>query len=352
VRRWRLTLCAGALQLGLATACELSKSSPLEPVPGKLPGDGSAPRACLAEHHPILFQSTRGASGLALQLFALKADGTDPQRLSQDGNHYRSVWSPDGRTIAFRHTAFSTTMDLASEIVLLSSDSGERVTLFEDESTIKTSAYFYRPDGPSWSPDGQRLAFATQSGRGSFWVWIMERSGGQPYPLMSDLESPHYDPSFAPDAPDRLAYVAEVDGAQDIWTVDVADPTQRSNLTQGRFRRPRSPSWSPDGARLAFSSLEDDSPMEEIFILELATGASSRLDGGGGPAFTPVWSPDGESLLVASGRAQPGETEPNGSADLWRVWLSDSNPAEPLTHHEGTNAGPAWYRGGRCDGAQ
>lgn len=343
--RW----CAGTLLLLLLTACDLGKSSPHED-PGNS-NDGGAPRSCLAEQRPILFQSTRGASGLALQLFAMKTDGTDPLRISQDGNHYRSAWSPDGRVIAFRHTPAATGLTVVpSELVLLAPDSGERVTLFEDESSPKLLAYYYRPDGPSWSPDGRRLAFATESGRGSLWIWLMLRSGGQSYPLLSDLEAPHYDPSFAPNSPDRLAYVAELDGGQDIWVVDVAEPTRRQNLTQGRFSRPRSPSWSPDGSRLAFSSLEDDSPVEEIFVLDVASGTTIRLDGGGGPAFTPVWSPDGASLLVASGRPQPGETEPVNSADLWRVWPDDSNPAEPLTHREGSNAGPAWYGGEHCGG--
>jgi Tol biopolymer transport system component len=352
VERLRLTRrCAGVLHVLLLSACEVGKSSPLEPEPGNGPNDGDAPRACLAEQHPILFQSTRGASGFVLQLFAMKADGTDPIRVSQDGNHYRSAWSPDGRVIAFRHTGASAGLTVVpSELVLLAPDSGERVTLFEDESSPKFSAYYYRPDGPSWSPDGRRLAFATESGRGSLWIWLLSRSGGQSYPLMSDLQAPHYDPSFAPGAPERLAYVADIDGSQDVWVVDVAEPTQRQNLTQGRFSRPRSPSWSPDGTRLAFSSLQDDSPVEEIFILDVASGAATRLGGGGGPAFTPVWSPDGRSLLVASRRPLPGETEPLDSADIWRVWLSDSNPAEPLTHHEGSNAGPAWYGGDHCGG--
>ena len=63
-------------------------------------------------------------------------------------------------------------------------------------------------------------------------------------------------------------------------------------------------SLSPDEKRLAMMINDPSGAGASIWIMELVTGASSRLTSGSGVAFTPVWSPDSDGILFAKGTEQ------------------------------------------------
>jgi Tol biopolymer transport system component len=60
-------------------------------------------------------------------------------------------------------------------------------------------------------------------------------------------------------------------------------------------------SLSPDERRLAIMQSDPSGAGSSIWIMELATLASSKLTGGSGFAFTPVWSPDASEVLFSTG---------------------------------------------------
>ncbi len=70
----------------------------------------------------------------------------------------------------------------------------------------------------------------------------------------------------------------------ELWAVD-ADGSNRDRLLD---RRVGYPAWSPDGTRIALE-LRDD---EHIAVFDIATGAVTDL----GPGYVPRWSPDGTRL--------------------------------------------------------
>lgn len=61
---------------------------------------------------------------------------------------------------------------------------------------------------------------------------------------------------------------------------------------------PGPPSWSPDGTRLAFSSIGGTE--SNIYVLEIGDDAPTQITDSDVPAYDPDWSPDGESLVFAS----------------------------------------------------
>jgi Tol biopolymer transport system component len=61
------------------------------------------------------------------------------------------------------------------------------------------------------------------------------------------------------------------------------------------------PSWSPDGARIAFASAERGGSWD-IFALELASGNVATLVASPGVDAHPVWSPDGRQVAYLSNR--------------------------------------------------
>ena len=58
-----------------------------------------------------------------------------------------------------------------------------------------------------------------------------------------------------------------------------------------------SPSWSPDGKKVAYVSFEDRKPV--IYVHELATGKRIMLSNQKGNNSAPAWTPDGKQLAIS-----------------------------------------------------
>ncbi len=58
-----------------------------------------------------------------------------------------------------------------------------------------------------------------------------------------------------------------------------------------------SPSWSPDGKKVAYVSFEDRKPV--IYVHELATGKRVMLSNQKGNNSAPAWTPDGKQLAIS-----------------------------------------------------
>lgn len=231
----------------------------------------------------------------------------------------------------------------------MGADGSGMISLFvEHDSPVDFSGYV-RPDGPSWSPDGDSLAYAAQE-EGQWAVWLIARSGGQRRRAFPDLDASHADPSFAPVSPVRVAYVAEIDGAQDVWIADLDGGGARENATQGRVGLPRSPRWSADGNRLVFTAHAPSlASGEEVYVLDVDASELRQVTDDGAVAMDPCFSPDGQSVLFTSARSDPDAATPSQSIDLWRIDLDGAQPAQRITQGPGANFGADWYGGPACE---
>ena len=101
---------------------------------------------------------------------------------------------------------------------------------------------------PAWSPDGTRIAFASnRSGR--YQLWLVGSSGGTPELLTTPgrARAPDWSPTG-----NRLAYTGIVGAASDVWMVSLDGFTHRRLTSAPAFDG--RPNWSPDGRRLTFVS--------------------------------------------------------------------------------------------------
>jgi TolB protein len=110
-----------------------------------------------------------GRTGLP-QIYTMDADGTNPQRITDQGYAVSPSWSPNGQFLAFawiRH--YGPGAPGASDIYVLDVVSRQFVQLTHDAG---------RNDFPSWSPDNRHIVF--QSNRaGGEQIWSMLADGSQ-----------------------------------------------------------------------------------------------------------------------------------------------------------------------------
>lgn len=132
----------------------------------------------------------------------------------------------------------------------------------------------------------------------------------------------------------RVAYVTVVeDGDRKRYSLVVADADGANPVRIMTSSHPiMSPSWSPDGERLAYVSFENK--RAEVFIQDLATGKRQSISGRAGINNAPVFSPDGSRLALTL------STEP-GNPDVY-VKDIESGALNRITRSPAIDTEPAW----------
>ena len=157
--------------------------------------------------------------------------------------------------------------------------------------------------GPSWSPDGKQIAFASnRSGQANYEIYIMNLDGSGLQQIVEHIGG-DFAPAWSPDGR-MIAYqtVGTVESGFDIFVVNV-DGTGEQNLTQAPGDD-ELPVWSPDGRKIAFHSGQGDGT--DIFVMDADGSNRVRLtDGNGSQHASPAWSPDGQRVAFESTRHQP-----------------------------------------------
>jgi TolB protein len=97
-----------------------------------------------------------------------------------------------------------------------------------------------------------------------------------------------------------------------------------------------SPTWAPDGKRIAYVSFETTRPA--IFMQNLETGAREQLTNFRGLNGSPAFSPDGRSMAMVLSK--------DGSPDIYVMDLA-TRQTRRLTNHFAIDTEPAWSSDGK-----
>lgn len=98
-------------------------------------------------------------------------------------------------------------------------------------------------------------------------------------------------PTWSPDGA-RIAFVSHRDGSNQVYVME-ADGSDATQLT---FEGGEHPAWSPDGTHIAFASMRGGS--EEIYVMDVEGADIKQLTNTGGTE--PCWSPDGTLITFVS----------------------------------------------------
>jgi tricorn protease len=129
---------------------------------------------------------------------------------------------------------------------------------------------------PSWSPDGQTVAYFSDSS-GEYALHLRAQNGlgeVKTYPL-GDPPSFYYEPTWSPDGK-RIAYS---DKRRNLWVLDLESGKSTKVDTNPQLRDQLKPSWSPDGKWIAYARGLHALP-SAVFLYSIETGETHQITDG------------------------------------------------------------------------
>lgn len=161
---------------------------------------------------------------------------------------------------------------------------------------------------------------------------IADSDGYNAFPALESTQ-PIMSPTWSPDG-SRIAYVSFEGRRSRIYIQELA--TGRRTEVAAYRGINGAPAFSPDGTRIAMTLSKDGNT--EVYVKHLRTGQLRRLTKNPGIDTEPTWSPDGRAIAFTSNRG--------GSPQIYLV-SANGGPAKRLTFDGRYNAGPSFSPDGR-----
>ena len=160
-------------------------------------------------------------------------------------------------------------------------------------------------------------------------LMLADSDGANEKVLLSSYE-PIISPSWSPDGK-RVAYVSFETGIAKVFIQEIASGKREAVLSKGT--QISSPSWSPDGKYLSLTLYQDGNA--EIYILRLRDRTLTRMTNQFAIDTESSWSPKGNKILFTSGRS--------GSPQIYELDLRKLNSKAKRISFEGTYNAKASY---------
>ncbi|HEX8649186.1 MAG TPA: hypothetical protein VF715_20005, partial [Thermoleophilaceae bacterium] len=334
-------IAAGAASLTLLATTAASGQLPLPPPDGPQP-----------EKARIAFV----ADG---KVHTIAADGSDrrrvtaPPRSTFDEN---PAWSPDGATLAFTRFYIDDEEENAEAgIWLAGADGSNQRPLTQGGGNDQSE--------PTWSPDGQRIAFARireSRGRVIASIVSVRSDGGDARVVYTetnrlDDEIAYFThPAWSP-AGDRILFTRTVIGNTEEFEESLhAVPAAGGKTAPRIVRGGDEGAWAPGGDRIAYTLQHDRSSRRPCLVLCDGAGEiyAANADGGGRTRLTksrandasPSWSADGQRIAFQSDRNSPEVSDEEGPPELYSM-RADGSCVTWLTNGTAHSEWPAFGPG-------
>ena len=268
-------------------------------------------------------------SRLVLSLRAAPAGGGEARKLSEPRASGRGdfdpVVSPDGRQIAFGRAIATYDADLY-------------LADFQDGRLIgspKQLTHDHKTKGhPVWTHDGKEILYIAGEPYSQLSIYRVRASGGEPRPIEGIGVNAT---SLTLAAKTRRLLYSTASINYDIYRLDMKTPDAKPERFLSSTRYETSPSYSPDGKRIAFTS--NRGGVRQIWVAD-ADGANPvpLTSFAAGVAGSPKWSPDGQLIAF--------DARPEGNADIYTIPAA-GGPVKRLTDYPGEDHVPSWSSDGK-----
>jgi eukaryotic-like serine/threonine-protein kinase len=153
---------------------------------------------------------------------------------------------------------------------------------------------------PRMSPDGRRIAFATDDGKAAA-IWVYEVSGASAMRRLTFTgQGRSRYPIWSSDS-QRVAFQSDREGDLGIFWQRADGDGAAERLTRAEAGRAHIPeTWSPDGAHLLFSELSSLVAGVQVLSLKDRTVTGFDAESSSAAVPGPVFSPDGRWVAYAS----------------------------------------------------
>ena len=312
----------------LATLHDIAAASVRRTVRATLPPPTS-PDFRLAVHRlgDQVVQAALGVTGIAAtrvlfvregKVYQIDQDGADQKLVSSTNRQAMSpAWAADGRHFAY-----------------MEFQAGKGWLYFQEMGTDKRTAVSTTGTAldftPAFSPDQQTMVFSRATEEGTDLYSINIKNNCCLRRLTVGRFSDNLSPTFSPDG-QRIAFVSTRPGLPQVYVMaaDGTDQQLFAPFDYGVTGSSNAPEWSPDGQSVAFH--RDVAGTLQIFVLDVRTRTVRQLTSVGRNE-DPTWAPDSRHLAFVSDRS--------GYRQLWIIDL-DTGRIRPLLQQSGARL-PAW----------